>query len=158
MADDEREARPQSARSIATAPQPADIYVGSRVKIRRLEIGYSAQRLGEAIGFSRQQLEKVERGENRLTVGRLWDVCEALETKPGYFFDGFPGEKNLMDPSAETASLLVLPQAPDLLRLWREMSTDQRKAVLSTMAAFVTANLTIAEKTRDAAPEVASTK
>lgn len=147
MADDER-----SARSVATAPQPADMYVGGRVKLRRLEVGFSAQRLGEAIGFSRQQLEKVERGENRLPVGRLWDICEALETKPGFFFDGFPGEKKLADPSEETASLLVLPQAADMLRLWREMGTDQRKAVLSTMAAFVVANLTIAEKARDAPP------
>lgn len=66
-----------------------DVHVGYRLKRLRREKELSQSALGRAANVSFQQIQKYERGQNRISVGRLWDFCELLEVKPAYFFDGF---------------------------------------------------------------------
>lgn len=68
-------------------PNPVDIYVGSKVKARRLILGLSQEELANAIGLTFQQVQKYERGTNRISVSRLVDICRVLKVSTEYFFD-----------------------------------------------------------------------
>lgn len=67
---------------------PVDAYVGARVRLRRNILGFSQQVLAEKIGLTFQQLQKYERGVNRIGASRLYDLSKALSTTVSYFFDG----------------------------------------------------------------------
>lgn len=60
------------------APNPVDVHVGSRVKLRRTLLGMSQEMLGSAIGITFQQVQKYERGANRIGSSRLYDLAKAL--------------------------------------------------------------------------------
>ena len=71
-----------------SGPNPVDIYVGSKVKSRRLILGLSQEELAKSIGLTFQQVQKYERGTNRISVSRLVDICKVLKVQTDYFFDG----------------------------------------------------------------------
>lgn len=68
-------------------PNPIDVHVGSRVRLRRTFLGMSAAQLGQAIGMTFQQVQKYERGANRIGASRLWDLSFALDCSISFFFD-----------------------------------------------------------------------
>lgn len=70
----------------AKAPNAIDIYVGSRVRMRRLLLGLSQERLADQIGVTFQQVQKYEKGMNRIGASRLQRIAEVLSTSPSYFF------------------------------------------------------------------------
>lgn len=61
------------------APNPIDKYVGSRVRMRRIMLGMSQEKLGEALGLTFQQVQKYEKGGNRVTAARLREIANALK-------------------------------------------------------------------------------
>lgn len=67
-----------------------DAYIGSRIRARRNERGLSQEKLGEALGVSFQQVQKYEKGANRISPGRLSKVADTLNTDIAFFFDGAP--------------------------------------------------------------------
>ena len=69
-------------------PHPVDVYVGAKVKSRRLVLGLSQEELAKSIGLTFQQVQKYERGTNRISVSRLVDICRTLKTPVDYFFEG----------------------------------------------------------------------
>lgn len=69
-------------------PNPVDTHVGAKVKTRRLMLGMSQEDLANAIGLTFQQVQKYERGTNRISVSRLVDISRALKVPYGYFLDG----------------------------------------------------------------------
>lgn len=71
-------------------PNPVDIHVGARVRLRRTLLGMSQERLGEALGLTFQQVQKYERGANRIGASRLFDLARALQVPVGFFFDDLP--------------------------------------------------------------------
>ena len=73
-------------------PDPIDIHVGSRVRLRRTLMGLSQQSLGQALSLTFQQIQKYERGTNRIGAGRLMRIASALDVHPSYFFDDMPEE------------------------------------------------------------------
>lgn len=68
-------------------PNPIDVHVGSRVRLRRTLLGMSQEKLGEAIGLTFQQVQKYERGANRVGASRLYDLSRVLDVPVGFFFD-----------------------------------------------------------------------
>jgi transcriptional regulator with XRE-family HTH domain len=68
-------------------PNPVDIHVGSRVRQRRMLLGYSQEKLGDALGLTFQQVQKYERGANRIGASRLFDLSRVLDVPVAYFFD-----------------------------------------------------------------------
>tara|TARA_Y100000817_G_scaffold244300_1_gene196260 strand:- start:118 stop:612 length:495 start_codon:yes stop_codon:yes gene_type:complete len=68
-------------------PNPVDVHVGSRVRKRRTLLGMSQEKLGEAIGLTFQQVQKYERGANRIGASRLWDLSRVLECPISLFFE-----------------------------------------------------------------------
>ena len=73
-------------------PNPIDVHVGSRVRLRRTLLGMSQEKLGEAIGLTFQQVQKYERGANRIGASRLFDLSRVLDVPVSFFFDDMPAE------------------------------------------------------------------
>ncbi len=73
-------------------PNPVDIHVGSRVRLRRTLLGLSQEKLGEAIGLTFQQIQKYERGANRVGASRLFALSRVLDVPVGFFFEEMPPE------------------------------------------------------------------
>lgn len=71
-------------------PNPVDVHVGARVRLRRTLLGMSQERLGDALGLTFQQVQKYERGANRIGASRLFDLARALQVPVGFFFDDLP--------------------------------------------------------------------
>ncbi len=74
-------------RSDRGVPNPIDVHVGSRVRLRRRLLDMSQEKLGEAIGLSFQQVQKYERGSNRISASRLFALARVLDVPVGFFFD-----------------------------------------------------------------------
>src|SRR6202034_787524 len=72
------------------APNPVDKYVGSRVRMRRIMLGMSQEKLGEALGLTFQQIQKYEKGTNRIGASRLQQISRTLNVPPSFFFGGAP--------------------------------------------------------------------
>lgn len=72
-------------------PHPIDVHVGSRVRMRRMLIGMSQEKLGEQLGLTFQQVQKYEKGSNRIGASRLWDLSRILDVPVRFFFEGLPG-------------------------------------------------------------------
>jgi transcriptional regulator with XRE-family HTH domain len=74
---------------------PVDVQVGNRVRIRRMLIGMSQEKLGELLGLTFQQVQKYEKGVNRIGAGRLYDISRILGVPIDYFYEGInavPGD------------------------------------------------------------------
>jgi transcriptional regulator with XRE-family HTH domain len=87
-------------------PHPVDIGVGSRVRSRRILMGMSQERLADQLGVTFQQVQKYEKGANRISASRLHDISQILEVPPGYFFEEITGVKlsDQSQPSQSTQS------------------------------------------------------
>jgi transcriptional regulator with XRE-family HTH domain len=71
-------------------PSPIDVHVGARIRLRRTLLGMSQERLGEALGLTFQQVQKYERGVNRVGASRLFDLSRVLDVPISFFFDDMP--------------------------------------------------------------------
>jgi transcriptional regulator with XRE-family HTH domain len=76
-------------------PNPVDLHVGARIRLRRRMQGVSQEKLADALGLTFQQVQKYERGANRVSASKLYEIASALRSPVSYFFDG------LADPAAE---------------------------------------------------------
>jgi transcriptional regulator with XRE-family HTH domain len=76
-------------------PDPIDKHVGSRVRMRRLMVGMSQEKLGDALGLTFQQVQKYEKGTNRMGSSRLQQVANILKVPVTFFFEAVPGQTKL---------------------------------------------------------------
>jgi len=72
------------------APNPVDKHVGSRVRMRRMMLGMSQEKLGDALGLTFQQVQKYEKGTNRIGASRLQQISHILQVPVAFFFEGAP--------------------------------------------------------------------
>ncbi|WP_207455811.1 helix-turn-helix domain-containing protein [Azospirillum sp. SYSU D00513] len=84
--------RASAGRPKTGKPNPIDVHVGSRVRLRRTLLGMSQEKLGEAIGLTFQQVQKYERGANRIGASRLFDLSRVLDVPVSFFFDDMPAD------------------------------------------------------------------
>ncbi len=73
-----------------SGPHPVDVHVGSRVRMRRTLLGMSQEKLGDALGLTFQQVQKYERGANRIGASRLHEISRILDVPVSYFFEDMP--------------------------------------------------------------------
>lgn len=117
-------------------PNWVDAYVGSRVRLRRMKLGLSQKKVGEAIGITFQQVQKYEKGINRIGARRLLDLAECLNVPISFFFpkdgaDSFSLDR-LAEPIGTTAQLGVTSEAVELAQLFSEITEpDLRKKIVS---------------------------
>jgi transcriptional regulator with XRE-family HTH domain len=87
-------------------PNPVDAHVGSRVRLRRMLLGMSQERLGESMGLTFQQVQKYEKGVNRIGASRLFQISKILDVPVQFFFEEAPytGDGNAVRGMAEPDS------------------------------------------------------
>ena len=85
-------------------PHPVDIAVGSRLRGRRILLGMSQEKLGDELGITFQQVQKYEKGTNRISASRLSDISKILDVPPGYFFEEFTGNKKSSQSQADASA------------------------------------------------------
>lgn len=108
----DRRARPQPLRS-PKSPSPIDRHVGLRVRMRRLMLDMSQTELGNALGLTFQQIQKYEKGANRIGASRLQQIAQVLQVPVTFFFDGAPnapapsGQATQVSPSTAYVSEFV---------------------------------------------------
>lgn len=88
----------------AKAPNPVDRYVGSRVRMRRIMLGMSQEKLGDSLGLTFQQVQKYEKGTNRIGASRLQQIAEILQVPVSFLFEGGPAGPVVDGGMSETPS------------------------------------------------------
>tara|TARA_B100001939_G_C16945913_1_gene620320 strand:+ start:1337 stop:1759 length:423 start_codon:yes stop_codon:yes gene_type:complete len=87
-------------------PDPVDVHVGSRVRLRRTLLGMSQEKLGNALGLTFQQIQKYERGANRIGSSRLYQLSQILDVPVSFFFDDMDqkeaGQRGLSEGGKQT--------------------------------------------------------
>ncbi len=85
------------------APNPVDLHVGARVRMRRKFLGMSQEGLAESIALTFQQVQKYERGSNRISASKLYEIARALKAPIAYFFEGY-GQGEALEGFSESES------------------------------------------------------
>jgi transcriptional regulator with XRE-family HTH domain len=119
MSDQPQRKRPVRRRPKLDHANPIDTHVGMRVRLRRTLLGMSQEKLGEAIGLTFQQVQKYERGANRIGASRLWELSNVLDVPVQFFFSDMTEETvaqmNLITSSQGTAQMSPPTYEPDPL-------------------------------------------
>lgn len=124
-------------------PHPTDVWVGSRIRTRREELGLSQWQLGEALGITFQQLQKYEWGTNRVSCSRLVEIGKALGCGVTYFFP--PGDA--VTEQTDMTRFADSHQALRLLRAFADISSDAAREHLLALTEFA-ARIEIAKAPR----------
>lgn len=96
-------------------PDPIDVYVGSRVRLRRTLLGLSQEKVAKALGLTFQQQTKYEHGSNRISASKLYRLGEILDVPVSFFFDGLGEPSN----GAEGGGIDELLRSREMLELAR---------------------------------------
>ncbi len=111
------------------SPNPTDIHVGSRVRLRRMMLGMSQEKLGEALGITFQQIQKYEKGTNRIGASRLQHISTVLKAPVSFFFEDLPEGEN-----TTVADINVLatrsPGAMKLLQVFNSLDAQGQQGLL----------------------------
>ncbi|WP_434082876.1 helix-turn-helix domain-containing protein [Acidisoma cladoniae] len=94
----------ENRQSPTSSPSPIDVNVGARIRLRRTQLGMSQEKLGDALRVSFQQIQKYERGMNRVGASRLLDLSRALGVEIGFFYEGIPGGYGASPPTPPRAA------------------------------------------------------
>ncbi|QCO07423.1 helix-turn-helix domain-containing protein [Azospirillum argentinense] len=95
------------------APNPVDIHVGARVRLRRTLLGMSQEKLGDALRLTFQQVQKYERGANRISASRLFDLSRVLDVPISFFFDDMSEATMAAAPAEEVCASGIEAAEPD---------------------------------------------
>src|SRR6202521_1171939 len=85
------------------APNPTDKHVGARVRMRRMMLSMSQEKLGDALDLTFQQVQKYEKGANRIGASRLQQIAHILQVPVSFFFDGLPSSSDIKRVCADEA-------------------------------------------------------
>lgn len=121
-----------------TRSTPMDAWVSGRIRLRRQELGRSQARQAEIMGLGgQQQLAKYESGQWRLYAGVIFQFAKGLDIHPGWFFEDFPGVDVPADRGEIMTRLLDMPEATPFLKLFGQLTRDQREAILTMLRGMV---------------------
>jgi transcriptional regulator with XRE-family HTH domain len=133
-------ARPAAAAELSRTParrpvartQDIDHHVGARVRERRIMLGFTQQQLADLIGVTYQQAHKYERGINRISAGRLFEIARVLSVPVNYFFEGLDGETARAISPRERMCL-------ELARNFAQIPNEKHQEALSQLARVLAA-------------------
>jgi transcriptional regulator with XRE-family HTH domain len=114
-------------RRSAGRTQDIDRHVGARVRERRIMLGLTQQQLADLIGVTYQQAHKYERGINRVSAGRLFEIAQVLSVPVGYFFEGLEGQDTRAISPRERMCL-------ELARNFAQIPNERHQEALSQLA------------------------
>lgn len=121
-------------------PRPTDKHVGGRIRMRRQMLRMSQESLGEAIGLTFQQVQKYEKGTNRVGASRLQQIADTLGCQPAWFFDGAPGSEGKRSAAAQRVdadltAFMTDKCAPDLIRGFVRLPQRVKRAIVNVVSA-----------------------
>ena len=119
--------RAAASRRSTGRTQDIDRHVGARVRERRIMLGLTQQQLADLIGVTYQQAHKYERGINRVSAGRLYEIAQVLSVPVGYFFDGLEGQDSRAVSPRERMCL-------ELARNFAQIPNERHQEALSQLA------------------------
>jgi transcriptional regulator with XRE-family HTH domain len=131
--------------STDAAPHYVDLHVGGRLRLRRKTLGLSQTAVAEAVGLTFQQLQKYERGSNRISASRLHELATVLKMPVSWFFEGLPAPetaKAVADPRVDERSrlanaFLLSTEGLELARLFPTVPKSARGRLLSLIRMMV---------------------
>ena len=120
-------------------PNPIDVHVGKRVRTRRMLIGLSQEKLGDALGVTFQQVQKYEKGSNRISASRLQGIARLLDVPVAYFFEDAPvgmpmAPEAVARPAPDGAGLLETPEGVQLANAFSAIDDAQIRRRLVDLA------------------------
>lgn len=130
-----------------STPDPIDVHVGSQVRMRRKLVGMSQEKLGKALGLTFQQIQKYEKGANRIGSSRLYKLSNIFNVPVAYFFDNMPEQtvkqsrdlKNL-GPQVFDQAKLTKNETLELVRAYYKITNPKvRKRIFELIKAFAQA-------------------
>ena len=121
------EPRRQPVGRASARTQDIDHHVGARVRERRIMLGFTQQQLADLIGVTYQQAHKYERGINRISAGRLFEIAHVLSVPVNYFFEGLDGETTRGITARERMCL-------ELSRNFAQIPNERHQEALSQLA------------------------
>jgi transcriptional regulator with XRE-family HTH domain len=126
-----------------SGPNPVDLYVGSRIRLRRKVLGVSQESLAANLGLTFQQIQKYERGTNRVSASKLYEIARSLQTTTSYFFEGFAdpnsGEARSPEYLEERAAVdfLMTPEGLEMAALFPKIGKGKvRRRILDLVRAM----------------------
>ena len=121
-------------------PNPVDRHVGSRVRMRRIMLGMSQEKLGEGLGLTFQQIQKYEKGTNRIGASRIQQISEILQVPVSFLFEGSPGISTGFDaaPSpAYVADFLATSEGLALVRAFTRVPNMKLRRAIVDMVELI---------------------
>lgn len=114
-------------------PNSVDVFIGQKMRARRLSEGVSQEKLGDAVGVTFQQVQKYEKGTNRISASRLMQITAVLKVAPTSFFDGAPGKKKTILGTPKTDYVSEFVKSADgiaLIRAYGRMPKQLRLSIV----------------------------
>lgn len=127
--------RRRSRVASADGPDPIDIHVGARIRLRRTLMGLSQSELGKAVGLTFQQIQKYERGANRVSASMLHHLGQVLDVPVSFFFDDLPEDVKSV-PSTSRDDTIGRRESLELLRHYYGIPDTVRKQVYDLVKAL----------------------
>ncbi|AGF74042.1 transcriptional regulator [Bartonella australis AUST/NH1] len=100
-------------------PDPIDVYVGTRIRLRRNILGLTQEKLGEKLGITFQQVQKYEKGTNRVGASRLQAIAEIMDVPVSYFFDKGTSAKPVEGFSEDDSNFMDFCSSSEGIQLMR---------------------------------------
>ena len=129
------------------SPTPIDVEIAARLRLRRKELRMSQEKLGDAVGVTFQQIQKYEKGVNRIGGGNLAVIARALEVPIGYFFKDVDETDGFSSPSFAGGKMLRIGGATELLQAYARIEDSKRRKLILDLAR------SLAEESEQRAPQ-----
>jgi transcriptional regulator with XRE-family HTH domain len=123
-------------------PNFIDVHVGNRIRMRRQIIGMSQEKLGELLGITFQQVQKYEKGSNRISASRLYYAAKTLGVPVQFFFEDLPGvdEAGGLGEPSESASVmaaLMNSEGVALAKAFRDANSSGKRKLIAALARLI---------------------
>lgn len=122
------------------APNPIDVHVGERIRLRRRQLGLSQERLADSLGLTFQQVQKYERGANRVSASKLFEVAKTLGVQVGDFFEGVGGgrQPGVAEgaPAEFVHDMALTPEGSEIAMLFARIPKKQRRLLVELAKAL----------------------
>jgi transcriptional regulator with XRE-family HTH domain len=134
-----RNTPPEDAASPKVGSQPPDVALGQAIRLRRQQLRMSQSALAEACGISFQQIQKYERGSNRVSFSRLLNIAQALGCRPEELMGVIEADRQEDVDGVSPLSLIQTRGATELLAAYARLGPEQQQAILGLLRAMAPA-------------------
>jgi transcriptional regulator with XRE-family HTH domain len=124
------------------SPNPVDLHVGARIRMRRKVLGVSQEKLADELGLTFQQVQKYERGANRVSASKLYEIARALSAPVSYFFEGLSetAGQTVIGDGAEASmhDFLMTPEGLELAAVFPRIKRSRiRRRLLDLVRSMI---------------------